>query len=53
MTTHKDACATPHGRAITVRRIEQEGWTAAAVAEAFVLSERTVRSSWHATASRA
>jgi hypothetical protein len=26
-----------------VRRVEQEGWTAAAVAEAFAVSERTVR----------
>jgi transposase InsO family protein len=43
MSAHKNARTTPHGRAVMVRRIEQEGWTAAAVAEAFAVSERTVR----------
>ena len=43
MSTHKNARTTPHGRAVMVRRIEQEGWTAAAVAQAFAVSERTVR----------
>jgi len=40
---HKLARTTPHGRALMVRRIEQEGWTAARAAEAFGISERTVR----------
>jgi transposase len=43
MSTHKNARTTPHGRAVMVRRVEAEGWTAAAVAEAFAVSERTVR----------
>jgi transposase InsO family protein len=43
MSTHKNARTTPHGRAVMVRRIEREGWTAAAVAQAFAVSERTVR----------
>jgi transposase len=43
MSTHKNARTTPHGRAVMVRRIEQERWTAAAVAEAFAVRERTVR----------
>jgi transposase InsO family protein len=42
MSTHKNARTTPHGRAVMVRRIE-EGWKASAVAEAFAVSERTVR----------
>ena len=43
MSTYKNARTTLHGRAVMVRRIEQEGWTAPAVAEAFAVSERTVR----------
>lgn len=43
MSSHKNAKTTPHGRAVMVRRIEEEGWTAAAVAAAFAVSERTVR----------
>jgi hypothetical protein len=43
MSTHKNAKTTPHGRAVMVRRIEEEGWTATAVAAAFAVSERTVR----------
>jgi transposase InsO family protein len=43
MSAHKNARSTPHGRAVMVRRIEEEGWTAAAVAAAFAVSERTVR----------
>ncbi len=43
MSTHKNARTTPHGRAVMVRRIAEEGWTASAVAEAFAVSERTVR----------
>jgi transposase InsO family protein len=43
MSTHKNAKTTPHGRAVMVRRIEEEGWTAAEVAAAFAVSERTVR----------
>ena len=43
MSAHKNARTTPHGRAVMVRRIEEEGWTAAAVAAAFAVSERTVR----------
>jgi transposase InsO family protein len=43
MSTHKNARTTPHGRAVMVRRIEKEGWSAAAVAAAFAVSERTVR----------
>jgi transposase InsO family protein len=43
MSAHKNARTTPHGRAVMVHRIEHEGWTAAAVAEAFAVSERTVR----------
>ena len=42
MSAHKNARTTPHGRAVMVRRIEKEGWTAAAVAAAFAVSERTV-----------
>ncbi len=48
---HRLARTTPHGRALMVRRIEQEGWTAVRVAEAFGISERTVRewlASWRA-----
>jgi transposase-like protein len=40
---HRRARTTPHGRGLLVRRIEEEGWTAARVAEAFGVSERTVR----------
>jgi transposase InsO family protein len=43
MSTHRNARTTPHGRAVMVRRIEEEGWTATAVAAAFAVSERTVR----------
>ena len=43
MSAHKNARTTPHGRAVMVRRIEEEGWTATAVAAAFAVSERTVR----------
>ena len=43
MSVHNNARTTPHGRAVMVRRIEQEGWTAVAVAAAFGISERTVR----------
>jgi transposase InsO family protein len=43
MSAHKNARTTPHGRAVMVRRIEEEGRTAAAVAAAFAVSERTVR----------
>ena len=43
MSVHKNARTTPHGRAVMVRRIEKEGWTAVAVAAAFGISERTVR----------
>lgn len=40
---HRLARTMPHGRALMVRRIEEEGWTAAREAEAFGISERTVR----------
>ncbi len=40
---HRLARTTPHGRALMVRRVEEQGWTAARVAEAFGVSERTVR----------
>jgi transposase InsO family protein len=43
MSVHKNARTTPLGRAVMVRRIEVEGWTARAVADAFAVSERTVR----------
>jgi transposase len=43
MSAHKNARMTPLGRAVMVRRIEVEGWTARAVADAFAVSERTVR----------
>jgi transposase len=43
MSTHKNARTIPHGRAVMVRRVEQEGWTASAVAEAFAVSVRAVR----------
>ena len=43
MSVHNNARTTPHGRAVMVRRIEQEGWTAVAVAATFEISERTVR----------
>jgi transposase-like protein len=43
MSVHKNARTTPLGRAVMVRRIEVEGWTARAVAGAFAVSERTVR----------
>jgi transposase InsO family protein len=39
---HKNARTTPHIRELMVRRIENEGWTAKAVATAFAVSERTV-----------
>ncbi len=43
MSAHKNARMTPLDRAVMVRRIEVEGWTARAVADAFAVSERTVR----------
>ncbi len=43
MSVHKNARTIPLGRAVMVRRIEVEGWTAGAVAAAFAVSVRTVR----------
>jgi len=40
MNVHKNARLTPQGRLLMVRRIEEEGWTVAAAAEAAGLSER-------------
>jgi transposase InsO family protein len=40
MNVHKNARLTPQGRLLMVRRIEHEGWTVAAAAEAAGLSER-------------
>jgi transposase InsO family protein len=44
MNIHKNARLTPHSRAEAVRRVLDEGQTAKAVATAFAVSERTVRS---------
>jgi transposase InsO family protein len=41
MNTHKNARMTVHGRALLVRRIEEEGWPAARAAAAAGVSERT------------
>jgi transposase-like protein len=43
MNSHKNARATPLGRAVMVRRVLEEGWSVAAVATAFEVSPRTVR----------
>ncbi len=40
MNVHKNARLTPHGRLLMVKRIEEEGWTVAASAQAAGLSER-------------
>jgi transposase InsO family protein len=41
MNTHKNARMTVHGRALLVKRIEDEGWHVAAAAAAAGVSERT------------
>ena len=43
MSTHKNARTTPFGRALMVRRVLDEGWTAKAAAESAGVSVRTVR----------
>jgi transposase InsO family protein len=43
MNAHKNARLTPHSRAVMVRRVLEEDWTAKAAAAAFAVSERTVR----------
>jgi transposase len=43
MNAHKNARATPFGRAVMVRRVLEEGWSVVAVASAFEVSTRTVR----------
>ena len=44
ISTRKNAGTTPYGRALTVRRIDEEGWTAdRGPALAFAVGERTVR----------
>src|SRR2546428_13589528 len=45
MKLHGNARTCPHGRLLMVRRVEQEGWTLAAAAEAAGVSVRTV-SKW-------
>jgi len=42
MNAHKNARTTPHSRAVMVRRVLEEGWSAKAAAAAFAVSERTV-----------
>jgi transposase InsO family protein len=41
MNVHKNARLTPHGRALMVSRVLDEGWSVAASAEAAGVSERT------------
>jgi transposase InsO family protein len=41
MNTHKNARLTPHGRALMVKRIVEEGWPVAEAATAAGVSERT------------
>lgn len=41
MNTHKNARMTVHGRALLVKRIEEEGWAVAEAANAAGVSERT------------
>lgn len=43
MNSHKNARATPFGRAMLVRRVIEQGWTVGAAADAFGLSPRTAR----------
>ena len=43
MNRHKNARTTPYGRALTVRRVRELGWTAAEAADAAGVSVRTVR----------
>jgi transposase InsO family protein len=43
MNRHKNARTTPWGRALMVRRVRDDGWTAARAAEAAGVSLRTVR----------
>jgi len=45
MKLHGNARTCPHGRRLMVRRVEEEGWTLAAAAEAAGVSVRTV-SKW-------
>jgi hypothetical protein len=43
MNRHENARTTPWGRALMVRRVREDGWTAARAAEAAGVSLRTVR----------